>query len=652
MAKVATAGPSLSNPPCFSGGGASTTTVTTALKRKTPSELRGEQLKRKNVVELVDESPASLSGPGRYTNGGTYGTKKPDISKNPRYIDTRVDELFPARKSFSLRFLSGKVNAKEHVSMEHAASLSNSAVLSDVGAESQPEVPCLQDSAASVEVSQDRTTTQTYNPAKKCSESTFRTVKELSLSGEKLSGLSVVDMDKALKGLVAREPPTVSASRAELSERNGDFAQEMFCSEFYTPCRKIPLDFTLKSTMRVLSSSSVNCVFWSALIRFHRLITCGNINVMDQFKPQLGFSLDQDTTTSPELTSTSHLSNRRALYSWVYPQSSLPPVIISTLTSSAVEGGQMDFLRKRQSAWDDAFRSLYYMLRKNVCNIFYVCTAQFVVVFTGGNGCKEEAKRMCNAYISQSTRGLRSLLKEHGVCFSMPLCRSKEEQVTTEDLVELSEIEKHNLGQTRRLGSLSDVDNSPESLLAFIGNRSVHGLYDFLLNYRVILASLTGVDVPVLYSPVPFENAGLSAPEVRCKEVRRADRTLFPSKESDTIGEPKQGSSPGFCFSIEIKDAYLPPWIICNACDALSSDGSSFEARYDSFMTQPTSVGLNAGLDNVIEKSNLEATAVEGSQGRSCLDIPNALFSSRLRNASIKGLKYCNGSYTVSLSSI
>ncbi|KAK3003558.1 hypothetical protein RJ639_018807 [Escallonia herrerae] len=642
MAKVAAAGPSLSNPP-FSGGGASTTTVTTALKRKTPSELRGEQLKRKNVVELVDESPASLSGSGSYTNGGTYGTKKPDISKNPRYIDTRVDELFPARKSFTLRFLSGK----EHVSMEHAASLSNSAVLSDVGAKSQLEVPWyafyIMDSAASVEVSQDRTTTQTYNPAKKCSESTFRTVKELSLSGEKLSGLSVVDMDKALKGLVAREPPTVSASRAELSERNGDFAQEIFRSEFHTPCRKIPLDFTLKSMMRVLSASS------SAFIRFHRLITCGNINVMDQFKPQVGFSLDQDTTTSPELTSTSRLSNRRALYSWVYPQSSLPPVIISTLTSSAVEGGQMDFLGKRQLAWDDAFRSLYYMLRKNVCNIFYVCTVQFVVVFTGGNGCEEEAKRMCNAYISQSTRGLRSLLKEHGVCFSMPLCRSKEEQVTTEDLVELSEIEKHNLGQTRRLGSLSDVDNSPESLLAFIGNRSVHGLYDFLLNYRVILTSLTGVDVPVLYSPVPFENAGISAPEVRCKEVRRADHTLFPSMESDTIGEPKQGSSSGFCYSIEIKDAYLPPWIICNACDALSSNGSSFEA---SFMTQPTSVGLNVGLDKVIEKSNLEAAAFEGSQGRSCLDIPNALFSSHLRNASIKGLKYCDGSYTVSLSSI
>lgn len=38
--------------------------------------------------------------------------------------------------------------------------------------------------------------------------------------------------------------------------------------------------------------------------------------------------------------------------------------------------------------------------------------------------------------------------------------------------------------QTRRLGSISDVDNSPESLLSFSGNKNVHALYDFMLNYR------------------------------------------------------------------------------------------------------------------------------------------------------------------------
>uniref|UniRef100_F6GWC8 Uncharacterized protein n=1 Tax=Vitis vinifera TaxID=29760 RepID=F6GWC8_VITVI len=97
----------------------------------------------------------------------------------------------------------------------------------------------------------------------------------------------------------------------------------------------------------------------------------------------------------------------------------------------------------------------------------------------------------------------------------MPLCRSKVEQVTTEDLVEFSEIEKHKLGQTRRLGSISDVDNSPQSLLSFSGNKDVHALYDFMLNYRSFLTSLTSVDVPLLCSPVPFQNAALSAPETK-----------------------------------------------------------------------------------------------------------------------------------------
>jgi hypothetical protein len=41
-----------------------------------------------------------------------------------------------------------------------------------------------------------------------------------------------------------------------------------------------------------------------------------------------------------------------------------------------------------------------------------------------------------------------------------------------------------NMMQTRRLSSLSDVDNSPQSLMAFCGNKNVNGLYDFLLNYR------------------------------------------------------------------------------------------------------------------------------------------------------------------------
>lgn len=39
------------------------------------------------------------------------GLKKSELSRNPRYIDTRMDEVYPVKKS-RFRMLSGKENAK------------------------------------------------------------------------------------------------------------------------------------------------------------------------------------------------------------------------------------------------------------------------------------------------------------------------------------------------------------------------------------------------------------------------------------------------------------------------------------------------------------------------------------------------------------
>lgn len=621
MAKVATQGLVSSNAVQYVAGPLK---VGTGLKRKTPSELRGEQLKRKHVVELVDESPAPELSSLKSTTGSKY----------PRYINTRLDEVYPIKKSnIRLRMLSGKESAKpEESPVEHTGTLKSCSVSSVSAAKSQPQVSCPEDFASSG-VTRDGEA-QASKTNKKCRESTFRSVTDLSSGGEKTTGLDTIDLDRALKGLVAHEPSLLSSLAPDSSERIGDFTMGNLCSEFNILGQMTPLDFTLKTTMRVVSSSSVN---W-----FHRLITRGSCSGVAQFC--------QKMSCSSGFTSTNQVGdNLRVLHSWVYPQSSLPPSLVAALTISSTEQVQMDFLSKRQSAWEDAFRSLYYMLRKGACDIFYVCTAQFVVMFIG-HGDSKESKRSCNTYISQSTRSLRSLLKEHDIQFSMPLCHSKVEQHTTEDLVELSEIEKHNLGQIRRHRSMSDVDNSPQSLLAFSGNQNVHGLFDFLLNYRFFLTSLTSADVPVLYSPVPFQNAALSSPEVRCKEVRKADNFPFPQKEFTSKDETYQASSAGFCYSIEIKDAYLPPWIICSLCEAMGSEGMSFEA---SFVTESTSTGLNVGLETICEKSNHQPTGSAGlDESSSVLGISNAIISPKLCSAFLKGLKYNNGSYTATVSSV
>ncbi|KAI3791625.1 hypothetical protein L2E82_05484 [Cichorium intybus] len=605
MAKVATRGPLMPAPKplLFSGsmdgvssGGSSK--GTNAIRRKTPAELRGEQLKRKNIVEIVDESPAPEIGSMMNANGVTSELTKP--SKNPRYINTRVDEVFPSRKnSLRLKMLSGKEHVKENTTVDYTDGLKNSSF-----SLKKPESSSEKDTNASTSTTCPKNFTSSQSQTNKCSNNTFRSIMDLYSGGDKSSGVSL-DMDEAFKGLAARDPPIVPPSHNEPIDGNSNSLSLNFCSEFQVPDQKIPLDFTLKTSMRVTASSSVS---W-----FHRLMSCETFNSLGQFNSQVGLPADQKSKSNCTIA---QISDTKSIYSWVYPQCSLPPTVISALTLTSKGEGQMDFLSKRQLAWEASFRSLYIMLRKNICNLFYVCTGQFVAMFTNANGA-------CNGYISQSTQSLRSLLKEQDISFTMPLCNSKVEQATKEDLFELSEIEKHNLGKTRRTTSLFDVDNSPESLLMFTDKNNVHGLYDFLLNYRFLLPSLNTLDVPLLYSPVPFANAAISTPEVKCKEVRKIDHISVSNKSESNASY----------YTIEIKDSYLPPWIISSVCDVMKSNGDdTFEA---SFVIEPMSIGLNIGVEGVHEES-----------------WPFGVVCDELSRGFLKGLKYSDESYMASLSPV
>ncbi|KAF7851982.1 hypothetical protein BT93_L1678 [Corymbia citriodora subsp. variegata] len=609
------------------GGGGGASQVGTKLRRKTPSELRGEQLKRVNIFELVDESAAPLHDSLNNHAGTNDGPKKPEVFKLPRYIDTRVSEVYPAKKS-KFKMSSLKENVKETSTVEQSDAMKNLAVLSDMASRSKQHLQCPEDSTCSLKVAESHGV-QTQSTLERCNQSRFRTVAEISSSSEKLSSLANIDMDKALKGLAAREPS--SQLRGDCSE---NFTSGNFCSQYNIVGQRAPLDFTLKTVMCIATTSSVNWIY--------RLITNGSYSGIPNHTSLCACSEGEriSNCSRTHMASTGFCST--ALNSWIYPQSTLPLSLMSVLTSPAAEKAEMDFLKKRQLSWEESFRSLYYLFRKNSCSIFYVCTSQFVVMFTA-DGDSGSGKRTCSAYVSRSTRGLRSLFREHDLCFSMPLCHSKVEQLATEDLVELSEIEKHNLGQTRRPSSSSDIDNTPQSLLAFSGNKDVHGLYDLLLNYRSFLTFLTGVDVPVLYSPIPFQNAAVSAPEVRCMEMRPANHIADSIKEDGSLGGD---STAGLRYTLEITDAYIPPWIICNICTLLGSQGR-FEA---SFVTENASIGLNAVLGTIFGKCDSEDLASEVLEKTNPFGISEATVTPHLRLGLLKNLKYCDGSYTASVS--
>ncbi|XP_078447768.1 downstream neighbor of Son isoform X2 [Wolffia australiana] len=544
-------------------------------KRRTPLELRGEQLKR----QKCGVPPDALD-------------KKTESVRGPKYINTRVDEVYPARKLCDKWRMAGeKQKSKESLLATERNNI---------------QVGCSRTSQFSEDVRNSATTgdkigDDNSHKAERCSGNKFLSVKQLSQCDERNEGHSTIDMDKALRGLNVQEGLDNSSFIPSFSEKSGILTKlnsRKFKSEFSLPGCKSPFDFTLKTALRLVSSASVK---WC-----HNLTSSWACN--DALQP----------------LRVSNASFSKVLSTWTFPQSSLPSSVISALSLSSSQA-ESNFLSKRQLDWDDSFRSLYYLLRRNQCSIFYVHTMQFVTMFVGGQFSGKKSK--VNAYISQSTTGLRSLLREHDVAFTMPLCQSETVQAAEDDLVEFSEIENRRLGQALHLDAMSEVDGTPQSLLAFIGNRCSHALYDFLLNHRHLSATPTGVDVPVLYSPVPFQNASVSIPEVRYREMRRVDE--------DDAGP--------MCYSVELKDTILPPWVVSGLCAAMQAHGDSFHL---SFSTEPVSGGLNIAMDAVFGKSTVSEglTPLAGFHG--------AVLTPDLRSGFLKELKYGDGCYQVSLSSI
>nr|KYP68231.1 hypothetical protein KK1_021851 [Cajanus cajan] len=76
-------------------------------------------------------------------------------------------------------------------------------------------------------------------------------------------------------------------------------------------------------------------------------------------------------------------------------------------------------------------------------------------------------------------------------------------------------------------------------------------------------------------------NLYISVSQIKCMETRRAEDIAASYNGSIwKDGESARGSSDGLC-TIEIKNALIPPWFICDICALMASEGRSFEARYE-----------------------------------------------------------------------
>ncbi|KAH7281453.1 hypothetical protein KP509_36G048400 [Ceratopteris richardii] len=447
-------------------------------------------------------------------------------------------------------------------------------------------------------------------------------------------------MAKALKGMsVSRTTSLVEQISgvflpSEVLPLSENRADSMKLSPSVIQSNKLPLDLSLKTSVRFTSDAS-----------FERCERITNQDLYVGMKNFLIMSRGQEPCTAQNNMEVANMSQNKvevsfaeALHSWIYPQSVLPSSVLSALASAAAHGSssEEEFLSKRQLAWEDSFRSLYYIFRNGQCDLFYFSTQQFLAMFISG-GILKKNKNEISAYISRSTRGLRALFQEQDISFSMPLCVTKVD-TSVEEIQELTEFEKSHPGQTRLVDSMAAVDNSPQSLLVFSGQKSVHGLYDFLLNHRSLLSSTTGADVPVLYSPTPFQNASLVMPEVVCKKLHTPGDGI--------ANEHSKQYTMNARHSLEVRGGVLPPWVVWRVCRVVQQlQHGKWEA---SFASDPLTGGFNIAQMYGVTEGQEEET-VKGSFLRQELN-DSVILSPEMRTGFVKELKMDEGSYAVTLS--
>ncbi|NXU36836.1 DONS protein, partial [Drymodes brunneopygia] len=208
------------------------------------------------------------------------------------------------------------------------------------------------------------------------------------------------------------------------------------------------------------------------------------------------------------------------------------------------------------SDWSVSFTSLYNLLRARLCPYFYVCAAQFSVLFRAAG---LAGSAVPTAAIGPTTRGLREAMRSEGIEFSLPLLeksrarkqKNSEESLETEtadgvgggssvenagepapsdddDDGSFSWLEEMGVQdkvkkpdaisiQLRKEKHEVQVDHRPESLVLVRGSSNTFTLLNFLISCRSLVA-VAGPQAglpPTLLSPVAFRGGTMQTLKAR-----------------------------------------------------------------------------------------------------------------------------------------
>mmetsp|Transcript_10276 Transcript_10276/g.21445 ORF Transcript_10276/g.21445 Transcript_10276/m.21445 type:complete len:359 (-) Transcript_10276:84-1160(-) len=300
----------------------------------------------------------------------------------------------------------------------------------------------------------------------------------------------------------------------------------------------------------------------------------------------------RDSVTSQEESKEEKLS--RALLSWSHPETAFPlPQGFADGMSVESRKAIQRHLEVRKQEWQEAFASIYFMLRTNRCPCLYlkVPSKRMVVLFCGptiaGRG---SSATQGHAIITRSTRGVRHLLSESGVKFNMPLWKSKENQEESREGAKyLDELERLDPRKVRRVSETAEVDGEPESLLFIDGTEQVHGLFNLLFNYGV---SDQIADVPLLLAPVAFKHARVSPLQLVCRKTMEAATSSGVRKDATAPNDSEREARCVVSYKAECRpNVPIPPWVVARVGEVFAKSQREYSAC---LQTDPLCNRLNA----------------------------------------------------------
>lgn len=411
-------------------------------------------------------------------------------------------------------------------------------------------------------------------------------------------------------------------------------AEEQQIEDQQKSSKYLPIDWSLKTRLRILCSSSLPGI---------ALKTSQEASGLTSFVRCIG----TDTPSGLDISPSARF--HQSTFYWQHPH--LPWLTLFPRNSKANVGIKIGDAEKTSLAkeWSESFRGLFQLVRARQCPYFYFCANTFIVLFrAAGIGGRIET----HAIMTPTSRGMRSALKQEGIEYIQPfskhsnLNRSDEASTSFEEKsqdtsknnsieksednnddddleeeewleslgVDSNEIKKISLMHFKEKLRKEMADDFSDNSLVVIEGVGCQAFFNFLLNAKSTTSNigrLAGIP-PTLLAPVAFPGATMRSLQTRSSKVRM-----------DGVDY----------YSIELKGPILPhtlPYI----CNLLTETKDSFSATLAAHNSTLALTKASQKLIEDTEKENTTADQVFGKENLSDCGLQTKITESMCRVSS------------------